>query len=177
MNKYLLELHRACFSENTDIAEEARLLSRYLIEYHLVDGNEEYKKEVSGYLIPSENLRGLIGLSNQSLRDSGVELSEIHSFSYLFVNDLTIKEPIDRRWIASVIKQAGNVAGISESLEAYLSNHWRDDEITSGHILDVIWDVSILKKLIPTLELMSSDAESEELRDFCRTRVLLLKSL
>lgn len=162
MNENLKVLYGACFSNDNDIKKEARHLVRFFIEYKLLKHSKEIGLQYKAELDENEVFKKKYGELN--LYDGDYSLKDVRCL----VNDIFddfINKPDDRVGLAHILKQSGGVSGIQEKCSSFLKRCWADNEQVSDAILDIIFDISIINNLKPTLVEMSVTAKFETLKD------------
>lgn len=165
-------LLRACFDKRPEIACEARHLARFFIEYKLVKHSSEQKEQYRAELTENEVFRREYGELN--LFAGEFESPEISGFVQCLVNEF-LDRPADRQGLVQVLKRAGSVNGIQETIVKFVKDNWRLDEFVADRALDIIWDLKLLSQLEETFFEIMETAREEVLRDHASQLLGLLE--
>lgn len=178
MNRYstdsLKVLFNACFDSDPEIAEEARHLSKFFIEFQLINMEPGQKSQFSSELSENDDFRckyGELNLYGGEFSKADVEV---------FVRNLLqefMDRPTERKWLAAVLKRASPVAGVEEEIANFIMKHWSEDELVTDSALSIIWDLSVLSGLKDTLLEIRSLAKNTQLKDHADQRLDILSQL
>ncbi len=155
----LLELVQ--HSDN-DLSWKVSLALKFFLERECISGDAEWLSTVEAFLAFEDNLAVTVG--SRSIKELRISPKERDNFAYEIFS--RIERKATNAWRhAYILKQAICVPGLQDDVVDYLHANWSVDEEVTSHLLYVVWAVEKSVNFNATLNDISENAMSQELRE------------